>query len=66
MFNLHDIIVFLAGAQFFHTISHIFIAYFFDFPLRTKIMMVSKSLNFWAIIINGAITVLLLWLATKV
>lgn len=63
MFSLRDLIVFLAGAQFFHTISHMLIPYFFKLPLKYKLGFLTKKLNLFAIIANAIITLLLLWWA---
>lgn len=66
MFSLKNILIFLAGAQFFHTLSHIVLPYFVKLPLETNVVSLTPSLNMWAIIINAVITVVLLWCATKV
>lgn len=65
MFSFRDLIVFLAGAEFFHTISHIFLQYYVKLPIDTKVIVMTPTLNTWAIIINAIITVLLLWWASR-
>jgi hypothetical protein len=60
-----DFIIFLAGAEFFHTISHIFIARFMTLPIHTSVVELTLSLNNWAIAINGIITVLLIVWAVR-
>lgn len=62
---LRDIVVFLAGAEAFHTFSHIFLAYAVRLPLDTKYVDLTPTLNIWAIVINGAIAVGLLCLAAR-
>lgn len=62
---LRDIIIFLAGAEFFHTLSHIILPFFITFPIHTKIIEVTYTVNYLAIFINAIITILLLWLAKK-
>lgn len=65
MFSFRDVVVFLAGAEFFHTISHIFFGYFVRLPIDMKVMVLTPTLNLWATIINAAITIFLLWFSTK-
>lgn len=62
---LRDIVVFLAGAEAFHTLSHIILPYAVKLPVETSYMMFSSGMNLWAILINGAITIGLLCLAAK-
>lgn len=65
MFSWRDLVVFLAGAEFFHTLSHILIGYFFTLPLDMKFMTLTPTMNMWAIVINGIITVVLIGWATR-
>jgi hypothetical protein len=58
-----DIVVFAAGAEAFHTLVHFFLPYYVKFPIETPFLSLTSSMNVWALIINGAITVALLWLA---
>lgn len=60
---LRDIVVFLAGAAFLHTISHVLLPYYVTLPLSTTVMTVTRSDNIWIIVISAIVTVLLLWLA---
>jgi hypothetical protein len=62
---LRDIIVFLAGGEAFHTLSHLALPYFVKFPLTTSYVVFTASMNVWAIVINGVITIALLCLAAK-
>lgn len=65
MFKLRDFVLFFAGAEFFHTLSHIILPYFITLPLDMRFMMFTSKLNIWAIIINTIITILLLWWASR-
>lgn len=63
--KLRDVVVFLAGAEFFHTLSHFIVANIVVLPWHTKYMVVTENLNNQAIVINGVITVALLWWASR-
>lgn len=65
MFKLRDLVIFLAGAEFFHAISHVILPYFVTLPLNIKFMVLTSSLNIWIIIINVVITIVLLWWASR-
>lgn len=65
MFTTRDIVIFLAGAEAFHTISHILIGYLHILPMQLFSITWTQQLNFWAIIINAVITALLLWWASR-
>jgi hypothetical protein len=65
MIKLRDVIIFLAGAEFFHTLSHIILPFFITLPVHTPIIEVTNSVNYAAISINAIITLLLLWWAKK-
>lgn len=65
MIKLRDVIIFLAGAEFFHTISHIILPFFVALPIHTNIIELTYTVNYVAILINAIITLLLLWWATK-
>lgn len=65
MIKLRDVIVFLAGAEFFHTLSHIILPFFIALPIHTTIIEVTNTVNYVAILINAIITLLLLWWAKK-
>ena len=65
MSRLRDIIIFIAGAEFFHTISHILLPFFISLPLHTSMIEVTSTVNVVAILINAIITVALLWWAKK-
>lgn len=65
MFSFRDLIVFFAGAEFFHTLTHIFLNYFVVLPINFKFVVLTPTINIWAIVINAIITIILLWWATK-
>ena len=65
MSKLRDVVVFIAGAEFFHTLSHIFLPYFTGLPLHLKFMELTATLNAWIIVINAIITIALLWWASR-
>lgn len=60
-----DFIIFLAGAEAFHTFSHILLAYMVKMPMETNWILVTPTLNYWGIIINGLITIGLLLYAKQ-
>ena len=63
--KLKSIVIFLAGAEFFHTISHMMMPYFIKLPLHMHHMVFTPSMNVWAVGVNAAITIALLWWACK-
>lgn len=65
MLKLRDVLIFLAGAEFFHTLSHIILPYFVSLPLQLSFMELTPNLNLIIIIINAIITILLLWWASR-
>lgn len=65
MFSLRDFVLFLAGAEFFHTLSHVFLAEFVELPMDFKLVVLTAPMNMWVIIINGILTILLLWWAVR-
>lgn len=65
MCSLRDAVIFFAGAEFFHTISHVLLPFFITLPIDMKVIQFTENLNVWAISINAIITVLLLLWAHK-
>lgn len=65
MLKSRDIVIFFAGAEFFHTLSHIILQLSVHFPWQTKYMLITGALNNWAIMLNALATVLLLVWASK-
>lgn len=63
---LRDIVIFLAGAAAFHTISHIALPYMVNLPLHSNWgIIITATMNNWTIVISGLITLALLWLASR-
>jgi len=65
MWSTRDIIIFCAGAQLFHTLSHVMMTRFCTLPIQLGSFTFTKQFNMYAIIINAAITILLLWWANN-
>ncbi len=65
MCKLRDMVIFFAGAQFFHTLSHVILPFFITLPLDMKFMIFTSTINMWAVIINAVITLALLWWACR-
>jgi hypothetical protein len=65
MCTLREAIIFVAGAEFFHTLSHVFINFYVTLPIMTKFFELTTSMNHMAILVNGVITVLLIIWAMK-
>jgi len=59
-----DLLLFLAGAEAFHTLVHVLLYFSGLLPIKLIIEWTSQ-LNLYAIIINALITIGLLWLACK-
>ncbi len=66
MCKLRDIVIFVAGAEFFHTLSHIALPYIVPMPLHVFNMVLTYDTNMWIIGINTIITIALLWWASKI
>jgi len=66
MYSQRDIIIFLAGFEAFHTLSHIIIGASGILPLTFFSITWTQHLNIVAIIVNGLITVGLLWWVSRV
>lgn len=65
MFGKRDVIIFLAGAAAFHAFSHIFLWMVLPLPIDFKFMVLTPGMNFFAILCNVVITVLLLVWASR-
>lgn len=63
--TLKEWVIFFAGAEAFHTFSHIIFYFSGALPVTFYTIVVTQQLNLWAIIINAVITILLLWWAYK-
>jgi hypothetical protein len=65
MWTQRDIILFFAGFEAFHTLSHIMIGYLNILPIKFLSITWTQQLNLWGIVINAFITVGLLWWASR-
>ncbi|VVC75425.1 hypothetical protein AQUSIP_07150 [Aquicella siphonis] len=65
MIRLRDFLIFLAGAAFFHTISHAMLPYFVALPWPLGFMTLTQYGNYWIIAGSALMTVLLLWWASR-
>lgn len=66
MFTWKNFWIFLAGAQFFHTLSVVMIPFAIQLPIEMDGVTLTSTIINWAIAINLLITVGLLWLASRV
>ena len=64
--KFRDVLIFLAGAEFFHTLAHIMMPYFVNFPMDMNFVVMTTTMNNYAIVINAVLTVFLLWWAGRV
>jgi hypothetical protein len=64
MLFLKNLLIFLAGAMFFHGFSHMIIPYLIRLPLATSWIVLTDQINFWAIVGSFALSAALL-LATR-
>ena len=65
MWSKRDILIFLAGAQVFHTFSHIVIALTQTLPINILGWNYTQHINIYMTLINLVVAVWLLWLAKK-
>ena len=65
MWSTKEIWIFIAGAQSFHTLSHIVFMLDGILPMRFFGIKITKKANFWIIIINLIITAALFWHIAK-
>jgi hypothetical protein len=65
--RLRDVFVFLAGAAAFHALSHVWLGLSGLLPMETQFpsMTITQNLNLFAIVVNGLITVGLLYAARR-
>lgn len=65
MITLRDVLIFVAGCTFFHTLEHIMLPYFVDLPWDLKFMTLTQVGNYWIIAGSALVTILLLWWASR-
>jgi hypothetical protein len=64
-FSQKEIFIFLAGAEAFHTLCHLYISMAVNLPIQLGSIILTRQTNTYAIIINAAATIGLLWWAKK-
>jgi hypothetical protein len=67
MESVRDVLLVLAGAQAFHTVSHVWLGAAGVLPLQVKLprMVVTARQNAAAIVINAVTAVALFWWAAR-
>lgn len=65
MYTKREWIIFFAGAEVFHTLTHLFFFFSGSLPLRFFDIIFTQSLNTGAIIINAIAAIGLLYWAQK-
>jgi|GEM_PF-889273 len=65
MWTKKNVIIFFAGAEAFHTLSHILLPRFVQLPMMFGNFLYTQQWNIGAIVFNGIVTVALLWWASK-
>lgn len=66
MCTFRDVVIFVAGAEFFHTLTHIILPHIVKLPIDMHYVVLTSKANYWAIGINAAITIVLLIWASKI
>jgi hypothetical protein len=65
MWSKKDLIIFFAGVEAFHTLSHLMIAVSGTLPIQFFFITWTQPLNIIGIIVNGLVTIGLLWWASR-
>lgn len=65
MWTKREILIFLAGAATLHTLSHVMLQFAAVLPLNFWGIIVTYSLNTYALIISALVTAALLWLISR-
>jgi hypothetical protein len=65
MWTKREILLFFAGAEAFHTLSHLMLPMMVHFPVYILGIEYTSLLNILTILINLAITIALIWWADK-
>lgn len=66
MCTKRDVLIFVAGAVFFHMLSHIMLPFIVPLPINMGFMILTKMMNMWIIVTNAVITLALLWFAGRI
>jgi len=65
MWSTREIIIFCAGAQTFHTLSHLLMTRFCNLPIQLGPFVFTAQFNTYALLVNALITALLLWVTNR-
>ena len=65
MWTKREIVIFFAGVEAFHTLSHLALSVSVQLPMRVFGFNVTTGRNAWAIVVNAVITAALLWWASR-
>lgn len=60
MCALRDVVVFFAGVETMHAVSHVFMHYYVTLPLHTSFVEITAHMNNVAIVVNAVVAVLLI------
>lgn len=61
----HHVLIFLAGAAAFHTLSHLFMSFSGLLPMHVWGMEITQRTNTIIIVVSALLTAVLLWLAAR-
>ena len=65
MWTKREVVIFFAGVEAFHTLSHLTLSVSGELPMRVFGFTLTAGRNAWAIALNAAITAALLWWAGR-
>lgn len=65
MCSKRDVIIFFAGVEAFHTLSHLLISFTDTLPIKVFSITWTQQLNVLGIVINGIITLGLFYWASR-
>jgi hypothetical protein len=65
MFRLRDVCFFVAGAAFFHMVSHILLPFYVNLPYEFGCITVTNTFNNAIIIVSAIVTAALLYAGVK-
>jgi len=65
MFRLRDVCFFVAGAAFFHMVSHILLPFYVNLPYELGCITITSTFNNAIIIVSAVVTAALLYAGVK-
>jgi hypothetical protein len=65
MWSKKDVLIFFAGGEAFHTLSHILLPMYIHLPIQIGPINYTQQWNMYAIGINTLITIALLWWVSR-